>query len=108
MSRAFMIAGSRSVLVSLWSVDSLATEALMVEFYRRMHDGKSPAAALREAKLAVRDGTAVAAEVPAVIAPAPSGRRKGKSKATAPVEPTPTAVPRDHPYYWGAFILVGG
>lgn len=108
MSRAFMIAGSRSVLVSLWSVDSLATEALMVEFYRRMHEGASTSAALRGAKLAVRDGTAMAADVPeTVAAAAPSGRRKGKAKAAVPSPSTPAAVPRDHPYYWGAFILVG-
>jgi CHAT domain-containing protein len=34
MSRAFLAAGSRAVLVSLWAVDSAATEVLMVAFSR--------------------------------------------------------------------------
>lgn len=115
MSRAFMVAGSRSVLVSLWSVDSLATEALMVEFYRRMNTGESPATALRKAKLAVRDGTAApppeAAAEPIVQPTTPTKKkRKGKTVEVAVEMPVAAAETprRDHPYYWGAFILVGG
>lgn len=55
MSRAFMAAGSDAVVVSLWSVDSESTVELMVEFYRRISAGEPPAAALRAAKLALRD-----------------------------------------------------
>jgi CHAT domain-containing protein len=112
MSRAFMLAGSESVVVSLWSVDSLATEALMVEFYRRLHAGESSSAALRGAKLAVRDGTAVdptaAATATTTEAPAATPTKGKKKKAKAVVaEPAPTRPRRDHPYYWGAFIVVG-
>lgn len=116
MSRAFMLAGSESVVVSLWSVDSLATEALMVEFYRRLAAGESSATALRGAKLAVRDGTtapppavgAVDVGDPFATAKPGKGKRKGKSKGSVEVVPAPVAAPRrDHPYYWGAFIVVG-
>ncbi|MBC8074414.1 MAG: CHAT domain-containing protein [Deltaproteobacteria bacterium] len=118
MSRAFMVAGSESVLVSLWSVDSLATESMMVEFYRRMHQGQRPAAALRAAKLAVRDGVAsseASADRGVVYtpelfgAPAVKPSKKSKRKTKTPVAAPPAAPPqrRDHPYYWGAFILVG-
>lgn len=108
MSRAFMLAGSEAVVVSLWSVDSLATEALMVEFYRRLQAGESTGAALRGAKLAVRDGRlpdpTATTETPVPTKPA----RKGKSKTKAEPAPPPAARPRrDHPYYWGAFIVVG-
>lgn len=106
MSRAFMLAGSESVVVSLWSVDSLATEALMIEFYRRLQAGESGGEALRNAKLAVRDGTLPAA--PAEPPTAPSTKPSRKNKAKAPVAPPPSSQPRrDHPYYWGAFIIVG-
>lgn len=108
MSRAFMLAGSESVVVSLWSVDSLATEALMVEMYRRLREGESTAAALRGAKLAVRDGTAIDPDQPStpVVETKPKSKKKGKA-AVPP--PQPTSRPRrDHPYYWGAFIVVGG
>jgi CHAT domain-containing protein len=51
MGRAFLVAGSRGVLVSLWPVDSAATEALIVSFYRHHRAGLDPARALRQAKL---------------------------------------------------------
>ncbi|HWB77689.1 MAG TPA: CHAT domain-containing protein [Nannocystaceae bacterium] len=109
MSRAFMLAGSESVVVSLWSVDSLATEALMIEFYRRLQAGESGGAALRNAKLAVRDGTLPAAPIEAPTAPTTT-KPSRKSKAKAPIAPPPPPYSqprRDHPYYWGAFIIVG-
>jgi CHAT domain-containing protein len=42
--------GAASVLASLWPVPSKATTALMVDFYRRMAEGRSPSAAIAEAK----------------------------------------------------------
>ncbi len=52
LTRGFMYAGAARVLASLWKVDDEATTELMKEFYQRMlHDGLTPAAALREAQL---------------------------------------------------------
>lgn len=56
LSRAFLLAGARNVVVSLWPVSDQATARLMVEFYREMlRAGKPPAAALRAASLRLRD-----------------------------------------------------
>jgi len=50
--RGFMYAGSKRVVASAWRVDDEATGELMGRFYRAMlKDGRSPAAALREAQL---------------------------------------------------------
>ena len=46
MTRAFMFAGTPSVLVSLWSVADEATSAFMVDFYRRVRSGTDKATAL--------------------------------------------------------------
>jgi CHAT domain-containing protein len=55
LTRGFLYSGARRVLSSLWSVDSLATKELMIHFYskRLSREGLSPAAALRQAQLAM-------------------------------------------------------
>ena len=50
MTRAFMFAGTPSVLVSLWSVADEATAVFMVDFYSRIRAGKDKATALMETK----------------------------------------------------------
>jgi CHAT domain-containing protein/predicted negative regulator of RcsB-dependent stress response len=52
LTQGFLYAGSRSVIVSLWSVQDQATADLMADFYREMlEEGAMPSAALRRAKL---------------------------------------------------------
>jgi CHAT domain-containing protein/Tfp pilus assembly protein PilF len=56
LTRAFLHAGSGSVVASLWRVDDAATAALMRRLYEGMLGSRrlSPAAALREAQLSIR------------------------------------------------------
>ncbi len=52
LTRGFMYAGARRVVVSLWNVNDKATAELMTRFYRGMLiENKTPAAALRTAQL---------------------------------------------------------
>lgn len=48
---AFLVAGSKSVVASLWSVDDVSTSALMEDFYGQLARRESSASALRKAKL---------------------------------------------------------
>ena len=50
---AFLRAGARHVIAGLWDVNDQSTAALMDVLYREMAAGKSPAAALRAAKLSL-------------------------------------------------------
>lgn len=55
LTRGFMYAGARGVVASLWKVDDDATAELMKDFYAAMFQkGMMPAAALRDAQLALR------------------------------------------------------
>ena len=52
LTRGFMYAGARRVLVSLWAVNDPATATLMENYYQKMlQDKLSPVAALRAAQL---------------------------------------------------------
>jgi CHAT domain-containing protein len=55
LSRAFLFAGARSVLVSHWSISDRATTALMTGFYSRcLTQGLDKAAALQQSMGALR------------------------------------------------------
>ena len=118
-AQSFLLAGSRSVCLSLWQVDDTATALLMDRFYRNLlgkrEDGAKPmgkAAALREAKQWLRN-------VPASEALARLGvLTNGVVRGERPVREEMCAVPEPkdavgdykpyaHPRYWAAFILLG-
>ncbi|HEV8587634.1 MAG TPA: CHAT domain-containing protein [Pyrinomonadaceae bacterium] len=58
LTRAFMYAGAPTVGVSLWSVADKSTAELMTDFYKRLlsPDTRPPAAAMRDAQLAMIAG----------------------------------------------------
>ncbi len=50
LPQAFLHAGAKRVISTLWNVDDSATAELMKHFYQRLHDGETPASALRGAQ----------------------------------------------------------
>ena len=54
IARAFLCAGARSVLVSLWAIDDKATLLFMRSFYQQLADGKRASAALQHAMISLR------------------------------------------------------
>lgn len=55
LTRAFIFAGTPTVIASLWSVDDETSALLMERFYTHLRDGMGKAEALRQAKLEVRE-----------------------------------------------------
>jgi len=55
MARAFLCAGARSVLASLWAIDDEATMNFMRSFYQHLIDGKSASMALHQAMKSLRE-----------------------------------------------------
>ena len=80
LTRAFMYAGAKSLLVSHWSVDSLSTETLMTSTFRNIKRGETALNAVSDAQRELRGG----------------GYTSG-----------PYRFSRSHPFFWAAFIYVG-
>ncbi|XP_068758269.1 tetratricopeptide repeat protein 28-like [Montipora capricornis] len=55
IARAFLGAGARSVLVSLWAIDDEATLEFMKRFYQQLAKGKSASEALSKAMKSMRE-----------------------------------------------------
>ena len=55
IARAFLGAGARSVLVSLWAIDDEATMEFMKIFYQHLMKGESASAALNQAMKSMRE-----------------------------------------------------
>ena len=55
IARAFLGAGARSVLVSLWAIDDEATMEFMKVFYRQLVDRRSTSEAVNEAMKSMRE-----------------------------------------------------
>lgn len=55
LRRAFILAGAKTLIVSLWAVDDDKTQELMIDFYQRVLAGQNCVGALRDAKLSIKN-----------------------------------------------------
>jgi CHAT domain-containing protein len=55
LQRAFQVAGAKSIIMSLWTVDDRTTQELMVEFYKRYFSGMSKIDSFKEAILEIKE-----------------------------------------------------
>ena len=55
VARAFLAAGARSVLASLWAIEDRATMEFMKSFYQHLADGQSASVALHQAMKTLRN-----------------------------------------------------
>lgn len=80
LTRAFLYAGTASLLLSQWAVEDRSTALLMSRFYTELMGGCGKGEALRRAQEAFIVGEAAASDSGAAL---------------------------DHPYFWAPFFLVG-
>jgi len=53
LTRAFLYAGTPSVIVSLWSVNTYSTKELIIEFYKNLKKGEDKATSLQKAQIKI-------------------------------------------------------
>lgn len=94
MGRAFMLAGSRNVIVSLWPVESYSTQRMMEYLYEFLARGMSIDVALWNAQRRLR-GERVAT----------IGDQRGLI-IEGDDTPTPATTDYANPYYWSPFLLI--
>ena len=104
LQRAFQIAGAKSCVASLWSVDDAATQALMIEFYRNLWERKlSRIDALRQAQLTMLESF----DPGEGLVRGTIGKLPGKTANNPPSETRNRQSARVPPRYWAAFVLSG-
>ncbi len=97
LGRAFLLAGSKSVLVTYWPIDSLATVTFMGMFYVHLSQGMTKEQALRATQLqSMTSNTKGSAGQRGLIRVT-----KGKKSRSRPPES------QRHPYFWAPFVLIG-
>ena len=102
----FLVAGSSSVIPTLWAVNDLSTSFLMIKFYQLLKTGLSVSLALNTAQLWLRDATT---------------EKLQEWRSQLPLRPTQKEAlydmldeigareirPFQSPYHWAAFCSVG-
>jgi CHAT domain-containing protein len=104
LTRAFIYAGTPSVVASLWSVEDSSTAALMGSFYKNLKT-MSKVEALRQAQLKLIRGDAASG----LLARRGIGGvgKLGEVPEAKAITSEPLSVSTSHPYFWAPFILVG-
>jgi CHAT domain-containing protein len=55
LQRSFLVAGARTVVMSLWQVDDVATQELMSSFYKSWLSGADKFQSFRQAQLEIKE-----------------------------------------------------
>ncbi len=100
LTRAFIYAGTPSVMASLWRVTDNSTARLMASFYKNLKT-MSKVEALRRAQLEFIRGNGEE-----LFVDRGSGLMK-RVKTNGERISSPAVISAAHPFFWAAFVLVG-
>ena len=104
LATAFVAAGAAGVVSTLWEVCDFATALIVSKFYEGLFLAKrSPATALREAQIWMRDADGAEIDAYASTQTPLRALRARQQSSVAPHESPPYSAPS----FWGAFVFSG-
>ena len=112
LRRAFMLAGAKTLIMSLWKITDLATPIFMGRFYENLLNRKlARDESLREAQLYLRRLTIKEIKKKWLTEKMIESLSRNDEHVERELDeflklPDDT-IPFDHPFYWGAFICQG-
>lgn len=107
LARGLMASGVKAVLVSLWDVRDFPTACLMVQFYKYLLSESTPNKALKKAQMWLKNITNKELKIWIRKQKLPlSTRQKIEVQNWLPKQQD-NLYPFQHPFYWGAFYLIG-
>jgi CHAT domain-containing protein len=112
LQRAFVLAGVKTLVMSLWAVPDLPTAILMDRYYANLLDRRlGRAEALRDAQQHVRSLTVGSIRAdwlsPSIISQLAAGNAAAEADLHTLAHRPADHCPFAHPYYWGAFVCLG-
>jgi CHAT domain-containing protein len=105
LNYGFLVAGTASIVCSLWTVNDISTALLIIRFYQNLKSGSTVAVALNQAQLWLRDATTEQLQQWA-------SHLKLASELTERIVQfldwfDADEQPFQAPYYWAAFCAIG-
>ncbi len=108
LRRAFAVAGSKTLVMSLWKVPDRATALLMERFFENLQSGMSRANALQDAQVYLRRITVEQLRKSALgIELLKEVMGVKELSAGSQLDCQEEDTPFEHPFYWGAWICQG-
>jgi len=108
LRRAFAVAGSKTLVMSLWKVPDRATALLMERFFENLQSGMGRANALQDAQVYLRRITVKQLRKSALgIEFLKEVLGVKELSADSKIDCQEEDTPCEHPFYWGAWICQG-